>query len=60
MFNKRFLFLANFLLSVLEKEVGNRSIFGEDMDKSFVSYFLNHGVKITTAKIMLMLLKCND
>jgi len=37
-------FIANFLPSVTVKNVENRSIFGEDVDKSLVSCFLAHGV----------------
>ena len=43
-------FIANFLLSVTMKELENRSLFGEVMDKSLVSCFLlDHGVEIATA-----------
>jgi len=37
-------FIANFLPSVTVKNFENRSIFGEDMDKSLLCCFLTHGV----------------
>jgi len=37
-------FIANFLLRITAKNFENRSLFGEVMDKSLVSCFLDHGV----------------
>ena len=41
-------FIANFLLNVSVKYFENQSIFGEDMDNSWVSCFLTHSVLLTS------------
>jgi len=46
-------FITNFPQNVPVKNIGNRSVFGEDMDKSMWLSFLAHSVGIDTACLIL-------